>query len=142
MPVCSTFKVRGYHLDGYGHVNHARYLEFMEDARWAFFDGRLDLAEWRRRGLIWVVVNVNINYRSEGRLGDELEVTVDLARLGRRSGVLKQLIRRRGSAELVTDAEVSFVILDERSGRAVELDGEIREMLERMAADPDGAPSS
>lgn len=24
--------VRGYHLDGYGHVNNARYLEFLEES--------------------------------------------------------------------------------------------------------------
>ena len=29
-------RVRNYHLDGYGHVNNARYLEFLEEARWAF----------------------------------------------------------------------------------------------------------
>ncbi|BBI61564.1 hypothetical protein HSBAA_28700 [Vreelandella sulfidaeris] len=29
-------RVRGYHLDGYGHVNNARYLEFMEEGRWDF----------------------------------------------------------------------------------------------------------
>ncbi len=29
--------VRNYHLDGYGHVNNARYLEFLEEARWTFF---------------------------------------------------------------------------------------------------------
>ncbi|MBR9800156.1 MAG: thioesterase, partial [Gammaproteobacteria bacterium] len=26
----TTLTVRGYHLDGYGHVNNARYLEFYE----------------------------------------------------------------------------------------------------------------
>lgn len=31
-----ALRVRGYHLDGYGHVNNARYLEFMEEGRWAF----------------------------------------------------------------------------------------------------------
>jgi acyl-CoA thioesterase FadM len=30
--------VRGYHLDGYNHVNNARYLEFLEEARWQYFD--------------------------------------------------------------------------------------------------------
>lgn len=25
--------MRSYHLDGYGHVNNARYLEFLEEAR-------------------------------------------------------------------------------------------------------------
>ena len=30
----TQIKVRGYHLDGYQHVNNARYLEFLEEARW------------------------------------------------------------------------------------------------------------
>ncbi len=33
----TTIRIRGYHLDGYGHVNNARYLEFLEEARWAYF---------------------------------------------------------------------------------------------------------
>jgi len=27
-------KVRNYHLDRFGHVNNARYLEFLEEGRW------------------------------------------------------------------------------------------------------------
>ena len=34
----TPIKVRGYHLDLYGHVNNARYLEFLEEARWAYFE--------------------------------------------------------------------------------------------------------
>ena len=30
--------VRGYHLDLYRHVNNARYLEFLEEARWQFME--------------------------------------------------------------------------------------------------------
>lgn len=29
----TQIKVRGYHLDVYQHVNNARYLEFLEEAR-------------------------------------------------------------------------------------------------------------
>ncbi|MEK9712132.1 MAG: thioesterase family protein, partial [Thalassolituus sp.] len=31
-------RVRGYHLDVYQHVNNGRYMEFIEEARWAFMD--------------------------------------------------------------------------------------------------------
>jgi len=31
-------KVRGYHLDFYQHVNNARYLEFLEEARWEWLE--------------------------------------------------------------------------------------------------------
>ena len=38
----TDIRVRGYHLDLYGHVNNARYLEFLEEARWDLFDNNLD----------------------------------------------------------------------------------------------------
>jgi len=31
----TQIKVRGYHCDFYGHVNNARFLEFLEEARWS-----------------------------------------------------------------------------------------------------------
>ncbi len=34
----TTVKVRGYHLDIYQHVDNACYLEFLEEARWAWFE--------------------------------------------------------------------------------------------------------
>ena len=38
MVVHTEIMVRGYHLDMFGHVNNARYLEFLEEGRWTFFD--------------------------------------------------------------------------------------------------------
>ena len=38
MPHQIRIKVRGYHLDVFQHVNNARYLEFLEEARWTYFD--------------------------------------------------------------------------------------------------------
>lgn len=132
MPVCSVVKVRGFHLDIYGHVNHARYLEFMEDARWEFFQHHLDPREWRKQGLIWVVANVNISYRRPADFNEVLEVTADLARIGNRSAVMRQLIRLRGTETVVTEADVTFVIVNEATGRAVPLEGELRALLESL----------
>lgn len=36
----TIIKIRGYHIDHFGHVNHARYIEFLEEARWAYMDTR------------------------------------------------------------------------------------------------------
>ena len=59
IPSITEIKVRGYHLDLYGHVNNARYLEFLEEARWAFAETNLDFDEWQRRGIAFSVVNIN-----------------------------------------------------------------------------------
>ncbi len=53
--------VRNYHLDGYGHVNNARYLEFLEEARWTFFQEHDLLSELK--GIMLVVARVDIYNR-------------------------------------------------------------------------------
>ena len=75
--------------DLYGHVNNARYLEFLEDARWELVEEKIDLGAWLERGLAFTVVNITINYRLAARLGNLLEVKSALARVSRRHGVQK-----------------------------------------------------
>ena len=66
-----SMRVRGYHLDGYGHVNNARYLEFMEEGRWAFFDEHPRLIQQlHSAGRAFVVVNFCLLYTSDA--ADEL----------------------------------------------------------------------
>lgn len=123
--------VRGYHLDLYGHVNNARYLEFLEEARWRMVERGSSLESWRRRGLAFVIVKIAINYRRGAVLDDVLTIESRLARLGGRSGVIAQDVKRGG--ELVADAEVTFVIMDMAAGRAVGIEGDIRAELESLA---------
>ena len=70
----TPIKVRGYHLDMYGHVNNARYLEFLEEARWRLFEDYFDVDYWQKRGLGFVAVNINIAYRRPALLDELLEV--------------------------------------------------------------------
>ncbi len=44
-----TIRVRGYHCDFYGHLNHARYLELLEEARWSYLEDRMDLQDWKEK---------------------------------------------------------------------------------------------
>ena len=57
----TRISVRGYHEDRFGHVNNARYLEFLEEARWAqFAEHGLDTAFFNERGIFPVVVRQTI----------------------------------------------------------------------------------
>ena len=68
-------KVRGYHVDVFGHVNHARYLEFLEEARWAFFEEWPALtAALHAWGIVHAVVNINIDYKSQATVGHLLRI--------------------------------------------------------------------
>lgn len=123
-------RVRGYHLDGYGHVNNARYLEFLEEGRWSYFDARPELFDVvRRSGVAFVAVNLNIDYRRAAKDGDDLQVETRLAELGTRSARMHQDIRRAGDGKLVSSADVTFVLLDVANNRAVPIDGELRDAM-------------
>ena len=112
-------KVRGYHVDVFGHVNHARYIEFLEEARWAFFEEWPELtAALHARGIIHVVVNINIDYKSQATVGDLLQIETRPIRIGRSSLVVAQTIKQVGSDKMVVDAKVTNIFLDSVKGKA------------------------
>ncbi len=125
----TTIKVRGYHCDFYGHVNNARYLEFLEEARWEYLEAGLDLEEWKQKGLGFVVAGINIKYRRPASLNAVLEIRSCLSSLGERSGVIHQDVVMGSDGVLVAAADVTFAVVDLRTGRGVPLTGEIREIL-------------
>ncbi|MEJ2721850.1 MAG: thioesterase family protein [bacterium] len=125
----TRIKIRGYHLDLYGHVNNARYLEFLEEARWSMIDDRIDLAAWQKRGLAFVVVKITINYRRAVSLGDVIDIRSTLSELGRKSATIRQEVVLDGSDVRVADADVTFVIVDVENDRALPLEGDIAESL-------------
>lgn len=125
-------KVRGYHLDMYQHVNNARYLEFLEEARWHYVESKLDLQEWIKDGLGFVVVNININYRKPASLNQILEIKSEMSKISLKSATIKQQIFLDGTTILIADAMVTFVIVDIHSGKAVPLEGKIMEVLKKF----------
>ncbi|SEG42279.1 acyl-CoA thioesterase [Billgrantia desiderata] len=128
-----TLRVRGYHLDGYGHVNNARYLEFLEEGRWGYFDDRPDLARHFASGdPALVAVNLNINYRQAAVAGDDLEVLTRIADLSSRSARMYQEIRRIGDGKQIADADLTFVLLDVRAKQAMAIEGDILQALEPL----------
>lgn len=132
MPHSTRIKVRGYHLDLYSHVNNARYLEFLEEARWTFFEERADLPRFLASGLALVVVNINIDYRYPATMGDELSIESSVKSISHRSAVIHQRVVLAGSDTVVADADVTFVAFDGKQNKAVPIEGELRALLESM----------
>jgi len=122
----TQIKVRGYHEDRFGHVNNARYLEFLEEARWGQFEEHgLDTAFFKAHGVFPVVVRLSISYRRPASAGDVLNITTEVASAGRRRVVIAQQARFALSDEVCVEAEVTAVFLDEKTGQPVPLSNEI-----------------
>lgn len=139
MPHRTHIKVRGYHLDLYSHVNNARYLEFLEEARWTFFEDRADLPRFMASGLALIVVNINIDYRYPATMGDELVVESSIKSISNRSAVIHQRVLLAGKDTVVADADVTFVAFDSKQEKAVQISGELKALLESMQAPDDRA---
>jgi len=122
-------KVRGYHLDIYAHVNNARYLEFLEEGRWALFE-ELDLTkEALDRGYNFTIVNINISYINEACIGETLLLSTELKKYGTKSITLSQKIFRKSDGKQAVDADVTFVLFDMKTGKSVELDDSLKSHL-------------
>ncbi|MGB0833152.1 MAG: acyl-CoA thioesterase [Psychrobium sp.] len=120
--------VRGYHLDGYQHVNNARYLEFLEEARWECMGEEIDVLVKHNAG--FVVANININYRAPALLHQHLVVETKLSKIGDNSGVVSQVIRCKETGNVVTDAQSTFVLFDMKKHSVMPIIGELRDCLE------------
>ena len=127
----TEIKVRGYHADFYGHVNNARYLEFFEEDRWAILESKVDLKKMMAQGLVFLVVNINVNYRKAVPVGETLLVRSSLDSIGNKSAVLKQEIIVKRSEKVAADALVTFVIRDQ-GGRAVPMEGELLAQIKEL----------
>lgn len=132
MPHTIEIKVRGYHLDVYGHVNNARHLEFLEEGRWSIIEDRIDINTLVEKGFLFVVVNININYRRPAFLSEVLAIDTVLEDMKTHSAVLRQTTRLRGTDKIITDAHITFVILDSKTQKPVKLEGEIAGLLKKL----------
>jgi acyl-CoA thioester hydrolase len=78
--------------DAGGVVYYANYLKFMERARteWLRSLGVSQSSLERERGVLFMVLHVEVDYRSPARLDDELIVSCRAAPDGRTSAIFEQ----------------------------------------------------
>lgn len=129
MSLESTFRIRSFHTDSFGHVNHARYLELLEEARWQFAEhhGLIDLLNEENLGFI--IMQMNLRFRLPVVEGDTIQVLTSLISLGSDLGEVEQRIMNQGTGKLAAQALFTFVLIDRHSNASVPIKGKIRSRL-------------
>ena len=122
-------RVRGYHCDFYGHLNHARYLELLEETRWSYLEDRMDVRDWQEKNLGIVVASLTINYRRPAPVDTVLEIRTLLGDIGTKTAVINQEMINQATGKLVADAAITFAVVDTRTGRALPMEGEVRDVF-------------
>ena len=123
--------VRGWTLDLYGQVSNAKFMEFLEEARWNHFQGFFESGMFLDLGLAFVLVNVNVNYTSGARLGDILNINTWILRIGQKSITLRHEIKMKGDGKMVLEGEVTFVVKDLEKEIAIPITARMKDMFLR-----------
>lgn len=132
----SSFPIRFYECDAYGHVNNSNYVRYMQEAAFAasaavgYSDDR-----YHQLGLLWLIRDTRVEYLRPLKYGDTAEVTTwvdDFRRV--RSRRLYE-IRRQGQDQPLARGETDWVLLDRESLRPVSVPDEMKQ-----AFFPEGLP--
>ncbi|MDJ0783276.1 MAG: thioesterase family protein [Desulfosarcinaceae bacterium] len=116
MTSTTDITIRNFHIDHFGHVNHARYVELLEEARWRYLEENGLLRPLHRRGALHVVVGLDISYRHAAVIGDVLRFTTSVSRCLTHRFTVEQSAVVTASGILALRATVTNVFVD-RSGR-------------------------
>jgi acyl-CoA thioester hydrolase len=116
-PYVRRERVRFRDCDAMGHVNNSVYSTFLEEARIEVLGGLAD----------FILARVEIDFRSELRAGEEIEVRTRCSRIGSKSLELEHEIHADG--RLAAEAKSVLVGYDYARGQSVPLSDEVRARL-------------
>jgi len=105
-------EVRYGDLDPQGHVNNAKYLTYLEQARIAYFK---NLGLWKRVSFLElgiILADVHITYKVPIKFGQDIRVGVKFTKLGNKSMHVSQRIKNANNDQEFASAEVVLVAFD------------------------------
>jgi acyl-CoA thioester hydrolase len=121
-PYVRRERVRFRDCDLMGHVNNAVYSTYLEEARIEVLGGLADV----------ILARVEIDFRSELRAGEEVEVRTRCSRVGTKSFELEHEIHADG--RLAAEAKSVLVGYDYDLGQSVPLSDDLRDRLSATRA--------
>lgn len=117
-------------MDSVGHLNNTYYFRYLEQIRIDWLD-RLGMPI-DPKGIGPVIAHTACNYRKELVYPATVEITIEVAKMGRSSLKLHHRFFVQGDPETVyADGEVTLVWVDYRTGSSVPIPDKIRHLVEQ-----------
>ena len=110
------FDVRPAHIDVFGHMNNAKYLEILEEARWDLLENRgFGLAYIRESSIGPVVLDAKIQFKKELKVRDRCEIrTVMLDYSGKIGRIQQKLFLLDGKLACAAEFTIGLFDLEAR----------------------------
>lgn len=123
-----TIPVRFVDLDALGHVNHAAYLTYFEEARSAYYFGLVGGRGVDRLG--FVVAEACCRYRSPAYYPSQVRVGVRISEIGEKSFRMEYEAQEEGTGRVLAQGDTVLVAYDYDRRAAVRLPDEVRRAAE------------
>lgn len=108
-----------HHLDSFGHVNNATYLEIFEEARWDLITSNgFGFNEIQKTQIGPVILEVNLKFLRELKNRDSIQVTTELVGHTATVGKLQQKILF-SDGRLAAEALFSFALFDLKNRKII-----------------------
>ena len=112
-------KVIERHLDTFGHMNNATYLEVLEEARWDFINQRgYGMAKIRESALGPTILECNIKFMKELRLHQNVVIETQTTSCAGKIAILKQVILNENN-ESCAEAVFTVALFDLKARKLV-----------------------
>ncbi len=127
--------VRFRDCDALGHVNHAVFLTYCEQARFTLWRSQLGfvvpVAGATPDPAVpgFILARAEVDYRAQVRYGDELEVRLSLGEFGRTSFVYLYDLLDLATSRVAASARTVLVVFDYQRQRPVPIDSTLRAKL-------------
>ena len=106
--------VRSYHIDHFGHVNHARFVELLEEARWRYLEENQLLEPIHCIGAFHVVAKITLQYKNPAHLGDILRFETQIDQQSAHSFQVDQKVYLKKSEKIIIKAKITNVFIDQK----------------------------
>ncbi len=107
------------HLDTFGHVNNAKYLEILEEARWDFITSRgFGMKKILETGQGPVILEINMKFIKEIKLRQRVMIESQTVSVDRLVAKLRQKILNE-SGEVMFEATLIFGFFDTKARKLI-----------------------
>jgi YbgC/YbaW family acyl-CoA thioester hydrolase len=111
--------IKEHHLDTFGHVNNATYLQLFEEARWEWItQNGYGLAKVRETGLGPTLLEVHLKFLKEVRLRQKITIQSRVLSYVKKISVLEQAMKNE-AGEICCQASFTVGLFDTKERKLV-----------------------
>jgi YbgC/YbaW family acyl-CoA thioester hydrolase len=109
--------VRSYELDAYGHVNHAVFLNYFENARVAYLAQKgMSFRSLMEEGCFFIIVRAEVDYIKPLIESERIDIVGEIERVGNTSITVVQEMFKLPARDLVCKGRFVAVFADRKTG--------------------------